>query len=131
MKNALGDLLSQRVLNFLQRFCSEKPRALRIQALHSLTEPPVPPKAGALKGNLHRPFNPMEVSGRCLFLREHILAHAAQGAHPILRKLVKGSTRIDSIVRIAYRGIINIAAYIAYILIHNSNTPYCGLISLI
>jgi orotate phosphoribosyltransferase len=73
----------------------------------------------------------MEVSGRCLFLREHILAHAAQGAHPILRKLVKGSTRIDSIVGIAYRGIINIAAYIAYILIHNSNTPYCGLISLI
>jgi hypothetical protein len=49
-KNALGDLLSQRVLNFLQRFCSEKPRALRIQALHSLTEPPVPPKAGAFKG---------------------------------------------------------------------------------
>ena len=32
-KNALGDLLSQRVLNFLQRFCSEKPRALRIQAV--------------------------------------------------------------------------------------------------
>ena len=53
-----------------------------------------------------------------LLFGELVLAYAAQGADPILGKIFKRSARGDSIVRITHLGIVNIATYIANILLH-------------
>lgn len=52
----------------------------------------------------------------CLYLREHILAYAADWAYPIVRQILEGGTGSDIAVRISHSGIIDVTAGIALIL---------------
>jgi hypothetical protein len=49
---------------------------------------------------------------------EGILPYSAQRADPVFRDVFKGGARLDAAVGIAFFGIIDIAAYVAYILFH-------------
>ena len=55
------------------------------------------------------------------------LAGAADRALPVLGQILEGSIRRDSVVRVALLGIVNMAAYTAFVRLHDgeSNTrPY-------
>ena len=51
---------------------------------------------------------------------ELVLADAAERAYPVFRKIFKGGSRSDAVVRIADSRIILITADITYILIHRA-----------
>lgn len=50
---------------------------------------------------------------------EVILANSADGAHPIIGEFLKGSTGLDAVIGIAYFGVVHVAAYVTYILLHS------------
>ena len=49
---------------------------------------------------------------------ELVFANAAQGAYPVFGQSIKSGARLDSVIRIAYGGIVHITANVANILIH-------------
>ena len=53
-----------------------------------------------------------------LFRTEIVLAHATEGAHPILGKVLKRCSGLDAAVGVAYFWVIDITASVAYILFH-------------
>lgn len=55
---------------------------------------------------------------------EHIFAYAAQRAAPVSGKIFKGCAGLDAVLRIAFLGIICIAAGIAKIFFHSRYSPY-------
>jgi hypothetical protein len=57
-----------------------------------------------------------------LLSAEAVLADTAERAYPIFRNIFPGSTRCNSVVRITYCRIIDITAYIAYILFHSTSS---------
>ena len=56
--------------------------------------------------------------GRGLLFREVFFSYSTEGAYPIGRKVLKGRSGFDTIVRITYCGVVDITADIAYILFH-------------
>jgi hypothetical protein len=61
--------------------------------------------------------------------REGILPHPAHGADPVFGDVLKGGARFDTAVGVPRRGIVNIPAYVAYILFHLE--PPCPFIILL
>ena len=50
--------------------------------------------------------------------REVALADTADGAHPVFGDVFEGSTGLDAAVGIAGFGVVDVTAYVAYILFH-------------
>ena len=55
-----------------------------------------------------------------LFLGEVFLAYSTKGAHPVFGEVLEGRSGFNTIVGVAYGGVIDIAAYIANKLFHCS-----------
>jgi hypothetical protein len=56
----------------------------------------------------------------CLFLKgfEHIFVDLAQGAYPVIRNVLKGGSRSDTAVWVAFFGIVHVLAHGADIFLH-------------
>ena len=52
---------------------------------------------------------------------EVVLANTAEGAYPVVWNILESCSRLDAAVRIAYFRVIDITAYITYILLHNDS----------
>lgn len=61
---------------------------------------------------------------RALFLREHILAHTAQGAEKILGQVFPTGAGGDAVVWVAKGFVVNIAANIANVLFHDDSSSF-------
>ena len=57
----------------------------------------------------------------CLFLVEHVLPYAAQGANEIIGHILPGCAGRNAVIRRAFGLVIYIAANIAYVLFHGKN----------
>ena len=55
------------------------------------------------------------VRGNILRFGESVLAQAADGANPIGRDVFEGGSRGDAAIRIAYGGVIDVPANVAYV----------------
>lgn len=55
-----------------------------------------------------------------LFLHgaEIFLAYTASGAYPILGQILESCSGLNTIVRVSFSGVIDVAAYIAFVLFH-------------
>ena len=62
----------------------------------------------------------LRLTGAALFRvqREVVLANAAYGANPVFGDVLEGSSRSDAAVGIAHSWVVDVAAYVADVLVH-------------